>query len=131
MSKSLPKVILLDDDYVVLTLLKLGLQDKFDVIAFTRGDEALEYLKSNENENTNSNKIDIIIIDLCMPVMDGNKFLENLSKLSIKPTPIILLSAYIHELNQIHRNRIATIIEKPVIIDKLITIINQTLNQNY
>lgn len=59
-------LILLDDEQDIINSLKRVLRKDFNIVTFTDGHAAIEYLSSNP--------IDIIISDMRMPVMDGAEF---------------------------------------------------------
>ncbi len=59
-------LLLLDDEQDIINSLKRVLRKDFNIVAFTDGHAALEYLSSNP--------IDIIISDMRMPAMDGAEF---------------------------------------------------------
>lgn len=79
------KVLCVDDSPAILALLKkiLGAGPGFEVVATaSNGAEALEMLKKV--------KVDVITLDLHMPVMDGMQFLSTRTD---KSTPVVIVSA--------------------------------------
>ena len=80
------KILLIEDDFNISMLYKIKLEHSgFTCLQAYNGLEALKLLGSNLP--------DLILLDIKMPVMDGEKFLEvyrkNYSKLT---TPIIILT---------------------------------------
>lgn len=75
--KKLERIMLIDDDadtnyYNEIILNNIGAAE--DVIVFQNGNEALEYLKKG-------NKVDLILLDINMPILNGWQFLERYEEL--------------------------------------------------
>lgn len=71
---SAPVILIVDDDPVLQTLLKIGISHvdlPKEVKTFNNGREALKYLDTTERDL-------LIFLDLNMPIMNGWEFLENL-----------------------------------------------------
>jgi DNA-binding response OmpR family regulator len=84
---SKPSILALDDDPVVLALLQEHLHEHFDVSLFHRGESALEWLRSG-------NSVDVMLVDLHMPEIDGLDFLRESRSMGDGPsTPLLMLSA--------------------------------------
>jgi len=64
-------------------------------------------------------KPDIILLDLRMPEMDGNKLIDKIRETD-KTTPIFVVTAYKEDLQ--HKDKIYALIEKPI---DFITLLNQ------
>ena len=83
-------VLLVDDDQSLLECLsELIRQEAINVVCAENGDEALHWLR-------HSGRLpDFIFIDLKMPVMDGETFLEEKSKAgtAIAGIPVLVLTA--------------------------------------
>lgn len=73
---------------------------KYDTIWAKNGVEALALLKKNRSfMNLSDNKINCILLDLRMPVMDGPQFLKKLREMEtnnilVHYIPVVFLSAY-------------------------------------
>jgi DNA-binding response OmpR family regulator len=81
-------IMIVDDDFEILSLIKSGLQRKSDrVFAFTDPHIALDHFKMN------SSKYDIVISDLRMPKMNGIEFLENVKRIR-SDIKIFLMTAF-------------------------------------
>ena len=89
MKKITETILIVEDDPDLQELLDLLLkQNKYESITAFNGKEALLKLKNMEKLP------DLIISDICMPVMDGFKFFQNLSQSSeYSQIPFIFLSS--------------------------------------
>ena len=84
------KVLVVDDSAFIRKMLidLLELDSSIKVVsAVKNGKEAIEYVKANE--------VDVITLDVEMPVMDGIETLKEIMK--VKPTPIVMLSSLTKE----------------------------------
>lgn len=81
------KILVVDDDVKNIFVLSSALEEEgADVIDATDGKQALEALESNE--------VDLILMDIMMPVMDGYEAMREIRKSGkFKHTPIIALTA--------------------------------------
>ena len=100
-------LLLLDDEQDILNSLKRLLRRDYDVVCYTEGQEALDYLADNN--------VDIIMSDMRMPQMNGDEFLTSAKK--CQPDAIrILLTGYSDmesTINAINNGSIYTYIGKP------------------
>lgn len=79
------KILVIDDELTMTTLLEFFLGDKYHVDSVSSGSEALRWL--------NSNLPDLIISDIQMSEMDGFEFLKAFRLRGYtKHTPVIMLS---------------------------------------
>ena len=76
-------ILVADDEKEIVDLVDLYLRNNYTVIKSYDGEDALNKI--------NENKIDLAIIDIMMPNMDGYKLIENIRK--DKEIPIIIISA--------------------------------------
>ena len=80
-----PTILVVDDNKEVLELLILLLSKHgLSVISASRGNECLDIVKSRP--------VDLVILDVMMPVMDGLQVCQELKKMT-PSIPIILLTA--------------------------------------
>ena len=89
-TEKLPKTILhVEDDDSIRMTVDFVLQDEgYNVNAVSNGQEALDFL------STHPNRIDLILLDVMMPVMDGFTFCaERLKSQSAAEIPTIIYSA--------------------------------------
>jgi len=78
------RILILDDEDMVLMSLRsfLEFETEYDVVTFTSGERALEYVRKNS--------VDLIISDYLMPEMDGISFLAKVKEIDPHITRIIL-----------------------------------------
>ena len=87
------KVLIVDDEVGIRDVIKeYCLFENFDVLEAEDGEEAIRIIKNNSN-------IDIIVLDIMMPKMDGYTTLKEIRKIST--TPVIMLSARSEEYNKL------------------------------
>lgn len=119
-------ILIIDDNQEILLLLKKILEDpKYIITTFTSSKEALSYIMEN------ASRIDLILIDIVMPDIDGMELIDELKrKDDIKTIPHIFISAkneeFLKKLTAYDPNSI--FIQKPIdkneLIDKMNTILN-------
>lgn len=93
--KTLECIMLIDDDHLTNFYNKIILEKgnaANEIVVFENGKTALEYLKDNDN------KVDLILLDINMPLMNGWQFLEHYDKLDDKRKAkmIIMLTSSAH-----------------------------------
>lgn len=81
----LPRVLYLDDDLNQLKHIKANFINYFNITVFSSAVEAILYLKSN--------KVDAIISDLHMPIINGLKFYELIKENNLIKIPFFFLSS--------------------------------------
>lgn len=80
------RILAVDDNAVNLSALEKALQDQYEVVPMIAAKRALKYL--------NCEKVDMILLDVKMPLMDGVEALEEMRKLENgKSVPVIFLTA--------------------------------------
>jgi DNA-binding response OmpR family regulator len=85
-AKGKPTLLLVDDEDLILELLEVFLQELgFNVLTAGNGREALDKLSENHT--------DLVILDLNMPVMNGDQFIRELRNQGSK-TPILVVSGH-------------------------------------
>ncbi len=85
-------IALVDDDRNILTSVSIALEaEGFVVHTFADGLEALDGIKKNP--------VDLIILDLKMPVMDGMEMLSEIRKVS--KIPVIILTSKDDEIDEV------------------------------
>jgi len=76
-ARRIPGVLVVDDEHMVRVLLQLSLErNGFEVWLASNGDEAIELYQDNKN------CIDAVLLDVCMPGLDGPHTLGVLRKLN-------------------------------------------------
>ncbi len=86
-------ILVVDDEKLIRNVIKNYLEnEKYNVYEAENGIEALEVFKEKE--------IDLIVLDIMMPKMDGFEVLKEIRKLS--DVPVIMLTAMKEELDKLH-----------------------------
>ncbi len=87
------KVLVADDDKEIVELLRIYLHNEgYEVVKAYDGKEALSKLRT-------TNDIDLLLLDIMMPVMDGMQVVKELRKES--QIPIIMLTAKTTDMDKI------------------------------
>lgn len=87
------KILVLDDEKEIASLAELYLKNEgYDVVKFYDSVQALEYLKKED--------VDLALLDVMLPVMDGFELLKKLREAG-KTYPIIMLTAKIDTSDKI------------------------------
>lgn len=113
----LNKILLVDDDPIFLTLAELAIKkesDKVEIYKAMNGEEAINFLKSQS--------VDIIFLDLNMPVMNGWEFLEALPQIENWGKQIYVLTSSIDPSDQRKADEnplVTSMLEKPLDRDKI------------
>ena len=118
------KVIIADDNKEMVLMLASYLRNNnFDVVeCFDSGKELLTYLKSNQ--------VDLLLLDVFMPEVDGVKVLQEIKANSyLRPHKIIMLSAFNNESVIAKTSNLGAdyFIVKPFQMPNLLDIINELL----
>jgi len=103
------KILVVDDSEIDLNLVEIMLQDKYTILPTRSGKEALDYLFHNSN-------VDLILLDLVMPEMDGWETFSRIKDLGIiSNVPIAFLTSVhgIDEQNHAREIGAADFIFKP------------------
>ena len=117
------KVLIVDDEEGIRSVIKeYCISENFSVAEASNGIEALEALKSND--------IDIIVLDIMMPKMDGYTTLKEMKKKY--KIPVIILSARSEEFDKLlgFELGIDDYLTKPFSPKELIARIKAILNRN-
>src|SRR5262249_31707664 len=72
-----PTLLSVDDEQSILDLIRIEFEDDFDVVTATSGTEALDLLAHRH--------VDVILLDLRMPDMDGEEGLRRISSAQWRP----------------------------------------------
>ena len=81
-------LLIVDDSEIDREILKNILLAEFNVIDVGSGSKAVEIFKTHSET-----KIDGMLLDIYMPVMDGFSVLDNMQRLGLHGFPIIMISA--------------------------------------
>ena len=86
-------ILVVDDEMLIRTVIKeYLLNEKYNVFESENGFDAIRVFKEE--------KIDLVILDIMMPKMDGFTALKEMKK--IKDTPVIMLSAMNDEMDKLN-----------------------------
>ena len=80
------KVLIIDDEWEICELLRLGLEDKMEVRVTSQPEEALKIIDSEE--------FDLVITDMRMPVVSGDKIAKKV-KSKYPGTKLVVISGHI------------------------------------
>ena len=118
------KIVVIDDDPKVVRSVELALNEH-EIIAFHKGQEALDFLSQ-------PNEINLILLDVMMPQMDGITVLQSLEKFK-KQYSVIMMTAYASTdiAIQALRHNATDFIEKPFNIPELKEKVRTLLKKNY
>jgi len=119
-----PTVLVVEDElYLRDFYQELLVSQGFNVITATNGQEGLD--------SALKNKPDVMLLDIMMPVMDGNQVMEKLRQTEAKYMPIIVLTNAGNLTNMDHaQNFSATkfLIKSNIAPPEIITAIKEALN---
>ncbi|MBF0619014.1 MAG: response regulator [Candidatus Omnitrophica bacterium] len=118
-------ILVVDDEEVVVDITKKKLmQDGFSVIGVNDGEAAIEVLKQG--------LVDLIILDVEMPKMNGYTFIAERKKIAgAENIPIIVLTAYDSMEPIFKRHGIKGYLQKPATFQELRDKINAVLAGQY
>lgn len=121
------KMMIVDDLEVNRGILQMIFQERFTILEAGNGQEALDVLKEN------GNYVDIILLDLIMPVMDGTEFLK-LKRASpeLSDIPVIIITAGEPAERQVNMLALGAndYITKPFVEEIVIQRVNNVLESN-
>lgn len=85
-NSDLPTILAVDDSFVMQTMIKRALADRYQVLVASNAEDALNLL--------NHNKVALLLLDVSMPDMDGLELCRKLRSISqFRNLPIIMLTA--------------------------------------
>jgi len=87
------RILVVDDDQTILNLVRITLEHEgYEVILAQDGQIALDHYRKEQ--------IDLAIVDIAMPVMDGYEVIQEMHKITAqtKHVPIVILSAHDQEV---------------------------------
>lgn len=125
--KTLERIMLVDDDESTNFINKLFLKEakaSDDIVVFQNGKEALAYLSAGNHT------VDLILLDINMPIMNGWEFLEHFEELKLGrnlKTMVVMLSSSVNSDDKIRAEEFDTVkkfVNKPLFketIDDILT----------
>ncbi len=78
-------ILIADDDEYIIDSIKDFLEDDYNIITTNNGEEVVNYINKTPTE-----KIDLLLLDIMMPVLDGYEVLKRIKEMDI---PVLILSA--------------------------------------
>lgn len=117
-------VLAVDDSKTVLNVIELCLRDEYDVILATSGDQAFQILQKRT--------VDIILLDIVMPVMDGLVVLKKLREMeAYRDIPVLFLTGDAHRATVVESFRTGSqgYILKPVKKENLLQRIDEIIRK--
>ncbi|MEG1431193.1 MAG: response regulator, partial [Oscillospiraceae bacterium] len=121
-------VLIVDDVALNRTILKHILQDRFNFMEAGNGAEAIEVLRSHPDE------IDLILLDIGMPVMNGREFLAYKKKSpDLDGIPVIMITADDSPQQQVSTFSLGAsdYIVKPFIPEVVVRRVQNVLDSNH
>ncbi len=120
------KILIVDDNPIFCETLKDNLEImKYNIIIKNKGKQAIKYIKEND--------VDIVLIDIKMPVLNGLEVFLEIKKINPKITGI-MITAYRNEVENLVKNALANdlydCLYKPIESEKIITLIEQIIRKN-
>ncbi|MCE2712499.1 MAG: response regulator [Cryomorphaceae bacterium] len=116
-------ILIVDDSESIRLVVSMGLKEAgYNVVAGVNGSDGLRLL--------NENKVDLIISDLNMPVMDGITFLKEVRKQEkYKFLPLLILTTESQESKKLEAKQAGATgwIIKPFVKEKLIAVVKKVL----
>jgi two-component system alkaline phosphatase synthesis response regulator PhoP len=106
--KQRPKILLVDDDVDLVTVMRGALESKaYEVIVAYNGQEGLEKARKE--------KPDLVVLDILMPVADGFIFADQFRKdPSLAKVPVLALTSFSESLGQPFPFEVSEYILKPI-----------------
>ncbi len=104
------RILIADDDASILDALSGLLEDRYEVVVASNGEQAIERLASEP--------IDLIVLDMLMPLLDGEGVLREVRARGSR-IPIIVVSARSERLSNFRKLGADDCIQKPFDFDVL------------
>ncbi|MBI4798223.1 MAG: response regulator [Desulfarculus sp.] len=122
-----PTLLVVEDDPQLMGMLQIVLEGAgFDVVLAGDGRQALDTLARAQREEV---PVDLVMMDLNMPVMDGRECLRQLGHQGLR-VPVLLLSGDpLDDLEEDLLGRVAGLLHKPVGLRTLLGQVRRILEQ--
>ena len=124
-SQNLPIILSVDDSLIVQASIKRALQDDYKVLLSDNAVEALKIL--------NNNKVDLLLLDVTMPDIDGLEMCKTLRKIpKFRQLPIVMVTARDTLIDKMKGQIAGTnhYLTKPFDNEKLREVINKYIGTN-
>ncbi len=115
-----PTLLIVDDEKHTTRILKINFQEQYNVLIANNGAQALSIIENQD--------VDVVVTDLKMPEMDGNRLLQEI-KQRRPHLPVIIITAYGTVENAVESMKQGAFdyILKPVNLDNLSMVIEKAL----
>ncbi len=115
------KILVVEDEILILKTIELRLKEKgYEVVTAINGLVALEKV---QNES-----IDLILVDVEMPQMNGYTFVTKFKELKLaRPIPMIVMAEHTEMQEIFKRKGVKEFLDKPLVWDKLFSKIPQLI----
>lgn len=122
--KGSANIMLIDDEEVIRIITSKFLQKLgYNVFSFSSGESAIRFYQENKTS------IDLIILDMQMPVMNGDEVFRQLKAISPNVVVILMSGFNLDErIENLLKEGVVAFIQKPVGIEKLSQAISKVLN---
>jgi CheY-like chemotaxis protein len=118
------RILVVDDDFInnIITeeiIKNTGLSEEIHIV--TNGQEAIDFIKQHCLPADSAACIDLILLDLNMPIMDGFEFLEKIQQYPLQQTVKIVVlttSTDNRDVDKANKYPIAGFLSKPLTIEK-------------
>jgi CheY-like chemotaxis protein len=119
MKSTAPLLMVVDDDEDIREVLKLFLEaEGYRVVTAADGRDALQQLQSSEQPS-------LILLDLMMPGMDGEQFMNAMRRASFGNIPVVIMSGHREAANKVIELNASCSLMKPVEYDDLIAVVHR------
>jgi len=120
MTQRKPTILIADDEEPTRRVLRLNLQDRYNVLLARNGEEALQQLEQSA--------VDVLVTDMRMPGMDGLTLLRHVHK-RWPELPVIVVTAYgtIENAVEAMRQGAHDYLQKPIKLAELEVLLERTL----
>ena len=119
------KILVMDDDPTIADLLKEALSEEgYDTYMTT---QSLRFYDAVREHNP-----DLILLDIMMPYLDGRDELKLMAMGAERPTPVIVVTAYLDASKEEQEFRDAGVVDivyKPFDLDRLVDLVRATIGE--
>ncbi len=129
MNQGSPRILVIDDDPDTVNLLRLVLQRAgYQVVTATVWDEIIDELRRSTENNQ---RIDLVILDIMMPVRSGFDVMLVLQVILHPVPPVIFLTAKVGIDDRVKAGELgaAKYLTKPTTPDKLVLTVKEVLGE--
>jgi CheY-like chemotaxis protein len=118
------KILVVDDDFInnIITeeiIKNTGLAEEIHIA--TNGQEAIDFIRQHCLTGMSGSCVDLILLDLNMPIMDGFEFLEKMEGFPVQQDlkiVVLTTSTDNRDIDRANKYPIAGFLSKPLTIDK-------------